>query len=148
MSRIVLDASCLIAAVCGWHEYHAPTSEAFARSRKRGDEIVTVAHALAEAYSVLTRLPSPHRLSPEDAFTLLDANWSDSKTVALSPRDYWRLLRSASQSAVTGGLLYDAIIAATARKAGAERLWTWNPRHFSRFEDDRLSVLTPAADAK
>lgn len=148
MSRIVLDTSCLIAAVCDWHEHHASTSEAFERSRRRGDEIVTVAHALAEAYSVLTHLPSPHRLSPDVAFTLLEANWRASKTVALSSRGYWRLLQSASDSGVTGGLLYDAIIAATAKTAGAEKLWTWNVRHLARFEDDTLSVSTPAADTE
>ena len=146
MSRLVLDTSCLVAAVCDWHQHHTATSEAFERSARRGDEVATVAHALAEAYSVLTRLPSPHRLSPEDAFTLLDANWGQSQTVALSSRDYWNLIRAASESAVTGGLLYDAIIVATAKKARAEKLWTWNLRHLARFEDETLRVMTPDAD--
>ena len=142
----MLDTSCLVAATCVWHEHHNATFEAFERSRTRGDEVVQVAHALAEAYAVLTRLPSPHRLSSQDAFTVLESNWGKSQTVALSARDYWKLLRRASESDVTGGLFYDAVIAASARKAGASRLWTWNVGHLSRFEDATLAVLTPAAD--
>lgn len=146
MSRLVLDTSCLIAAICDWHEHHAATSEAFEISARRGDEVTTVAHALTEAYSVLTRLPSPHRLSAEDGYRLLDANWGKSQTVALSSRDYWKLLRDASQGAVTGGLFYDAVVVAAAKKARAERLWTWNLCHLSRFEDETLRVVTPDAD--
>ncbi len=43
------------------------------------------APALVEAYAVLTRLPSPHRLSPADAWKLVKVNFvENSRIVALS----------------------------------------------------------------
>ena len=39
--------------------------------------------------------------------------------------------------------MYDVIIAASALKAGASTLLTWNTRHFNKFRD-RLSVLAPS----
>jgi predicted nucleic acid-binding protein len=141
--RVTYDASCLVAAVCTWHEHHSETLEAIERSVERKDELVLVAHALAEAYAVLTRLPAPHRISPENAVTLLDANWGGSETIALTAREYWKLLRSSASAGTAGGGFYDALIAACAKKARAQFLFTWNVRHLARYQDDTLTVLSP-----
>lgn len=39
--------------------------------------------------------------------------------------------------------MYDVIIAASALKAGASTLLTWNMRHFNKFTG-KLSVLAPS----
>ena len=72
-----LDTSCLIAAVCGWHEQHRVAAAEIGRRLDRGERLSVAAHALTEAYAVLTRLPAPHRLSPADAWELLRANFLD-----------------------------------------------------------------------
>lgn len=49
MSRHLLDTSCLIAAVCAWHERHESTRKEIERRRLAGGTPVLAAHALAEA---------------------------------------------------------------------------------------------------
>ena len=67
------------------------------------------------------------------------------RTVALAASDYWSFLGRAPGERVLGGRTYDALIAATARKAGARELLTLNHRDFASFEDDALSITSPAA---
>jgi predicted nucleic acid-binding protein len=125
------DTSCLVAAVCGWHEHHELAATAIESRLARGETLSVAAHALAEAYAVLTRLPPPHRLAPADAWRLIDANFTrDVRVVALSGREYVKLLGGLPAAAVAGGRTYDAIIAECARRAGVSTLLTLNPRHF------------------
>ena len=79
MSRrlFALDTSCMVAAVCGWHVQHAAAAAEIERRLDRGERMVIAAHAVAEAYAVLTRLPAPHRLAPADAWTLVRTNFVD-----------------------------------------------------------------------
>ena len=76
MSRFLCDTSCLVAAVCGWHEHHTRTVAELDGRARSGDELVIASHSLVETYAVLTRLPSPHRLTPATTMTLLEANWA------------------------------------------------------------------------
>ena len=75
MTRFVPDTNCMIAAVCTWHEHHDRAAEEIERRLERGETLFVAAHTLVEAYSVLTRLPPPYRLSPTDAFALIEANF-------------------------------------------------------------------------
>lgn len=75
MPAFLPDTSCMVAAVCDWHEHHERAREEIERRLDRDEVMVTAAPALVEAYAVLTRLPAPHRLSPEDALVLIDISW-------------------------------------------------------------------------
>ena len=91
---------------------------------------------------MLTRLPSPNRLRPQDAIELIETNWGDTSIVHLSGRDTWRTLRDARQLGIIGGQTYDALIATSALKARAAELLTWNVRNFATFSG-RISVVAP-----
>ena len=106
--------------------------------------MILAAHSLLETYSVLTRLPSPFRLSEDVALRLLESNWENAVLISLGPEEYWKLLRTSCQSSVSGGQIYDALIAACARKGKARFLLTLNPHHFLSFQDKDLEVRTPA----
>ena len=54
--RFLPDTSCLVAAVCSWHEHHQATSAELSRRVEHGEVLVLAAPALVEAYAVLTRL--------------------------------------------------------------------------------------------
>jgi len=109
--------------------------------------MATAAHALAEAYAVLTRFPAPHRLSPADALALLDANFIDgARAVALDAEGYRSLLRRAGKEGIAGGRTYDAIIAECALKAKADSLLTFNPNHFAHIEPAGVRIVVPAGD--
>lgn len=128
--------------MCAWHEHHASTHREIERRVAADEVLVLAAHSLVETYAVLTRLPAPHRLRAEDALSLIESNWKNMPTISLTEDETWRVLRDAQQLGVVGGRTYDALIAATAVKAGASTLLTWNVRDFAPFSD-RISVLAP-----
>ena len=139
----MLDTSCLVAAVCSWHEHHAATAADIARRASARQTLILAAPSLVEAYAVLTRLPPPHRLTPVDAWSLIDGNWGVTRLTALSANEYRRTLRAVVTDDVRGGQTYDALIAACARKARVAELVTWNVAHFERVTGD-LAVVSPA----
>lgn len=72
-----------------------------------------VGHALAETYSVLTRLPGDARLAPTDAVELIDDNFAGCS--ALPAEDAETIHREFAQRGIAGGAVYDALVAAAAR---------------------------------
>lgn len=145
MPAFTLDTSCMIAAVCTWHEHHVAAVTEINRRLEDGKRLAVPASALVEAYAVLTRLPAPHRLSPGDAWALVDASFIEPATVvALTRIVYVRLLRRIAKQTIAGGRTYDAVIAECARQARAEVLLTFNPRHFDP-PPQGVSVIDPSA---
>lgn len=101
------------------------------------------AHSLAETYSVLTRLPAPHRLRANDALAAVEANWSAAPVVHLTGSETWAALTEAVRLGAVGGQTYDTLIARTALKARAETILTWNVRDFAPFST-RIRIDAPA----
>lgn len=142
---LVLDTSCIVALLCGWHEHHTITRQAVESYLAEGYNLALAAHSLVEAYAVFTRLPPPHRMLPAVALGLLKQNFGqETEMASLTPRETWRFLADACSDAVTGGRTYDALIAASARKLDAPLLLTWNLKHLALFEDAGLTVRSPA----
>src|SRR5581483_6526128 len=114
MPRFLPDTSCMVAALCAWHEHHQPAVQEIERRLSKGESLVVAAPALMKTYAVLTRLPPPHRLSPADSRTLLNANFMAHhvETVALTVGAYHRLLQEAAERGLAGGSVYDAVILA------------------------------------
>ena len=134
----------MVAATCGWHEHHDRAREEIERRLRDAETLLVAAPALVETYSVLTRLPPPHRLSPADALTLLEENFMNTgKIVALDARSYRALLRRAPRNGVAGGRTYDAIIAECARRAKDTTLLTFNMSHFLPFAGRGLEIVMP-----
>lgn len=141
-----VDTSCIIACVCGWHVHHTQAVAEIERRLATSEKMATAAHAAAEAYAVLTRLPAPHRLSPSDALALIDGNFLDI-AVALDASGYRELLRRAGTDGISGGRTYDAIIAECALRAQANTLLTFNARHFANLEAAGIRVVVPGTPA-
>ena len=121
-----LDTSCIVACVCSWHVHHAQALAAIEARLAAGEKMMTAAHALAESYAVLTRLPAPHRLSPADALTLIESNFF-ADVVALDVEGYRALLRHAGANGMAGGRTYDALFGDCALRANAATLLTLGP---------------------
>jgi predicted nucleic acid-binding protein len=119
--KTTVDTSILVAAFASWHEHHAAAVEAASSLN------LLVAHCLLETYSVLTRLPAPHRMSSQVVSTWLRVSFGRRAAVALSAAEHRKLLVTCAAQAVTGGAVYDAVIAATCASAGA-RLLTLDAR--------------------
>jgi predicted nucleic acid-binding protein len=112
---IAPDTSVLIAGFATWHEGH----QSAARALNRGVHLV--AHAAVETYSVLTRLPPPHRVAPDVAHAYLTAVTS-ADYLTLDARSHRDLVKYLAEHAVTGGATYDALVGSTAKGAGATLL--------------------------
>ncbi len=130
--------------MCSWHTHHDPARAEIEFRLHDAETLLVAAPALVETYSVLTRLPPPHRLSAADALTLLEANFmSQGKIVALEAKSYRTLLRKAPRQGIAGGRTYDAIIAEGARRAKATTLLTFNISHFMPFARTGLEIVVP-----
>lgn len=121
-----LDTSVVVAAFASWHEHHRPAREALV------DATGLIGHVAFESFAVLTRLPPPHRASPDIVVEFLTSAFPGSITV-LPPAKQHRLLTEAGSRGLWGGAIYDALIAATAMHA-SEALVTLDRRALPTYE--------------
>jgi predicted nucleic acid-binding protein len=101
------DSSIAIAALFADHEAQHSAEEALSRCS------ATIAHVAAETYSVLTRLPPPHRLEPSDAAGLIETRLPGVR-VTLDAEAHGSAPRRLADAQITGGATYDGLIALTA----------------------------------
>lgn len=111
----VLDAGVVVAAFASWHEAHDLAVVEMALRPQ------IAAHAMVESFSVLTRLPAPHR-APADLVASYLAAAFPSSPIALTGEQTAHLLDRLPALAISGGAVYDALIAETVRVAGGELL--------------------------
>jgi predicted nucleic acid-binding protein len=107
------DTSLVVAAFASWHENH----EAARRALDGGLRLIE--HCAIETYSVLTRLPPPHRSTGEMVRDFLAARFPN-PLLRLSTPAYRQFILGLVERGVTGGAAYDALVAATAAGCGAE----------------------------
>jgi predicted nucleic acid-binding protein len=110
-----VDSSVVIAAFASWHEHHAIARKAMAGKPR------LIAHAAVESYSVLTRLPPPHRAHPSIVHAFLTERFSE-PFLTLSETGYQELLATVAVGQILGGPAYDALIAFTAAEHQATLL--------------------------
>jgi hypothetical protein len=109
---IAVDSSVVIAGFASWSEQHEPAIAVL------DDGPRLVAHAALEAFSVLTRLPQPHRAEPGIVRTFLADQFPET-WLTLSAARHRRFVEVCSDSAITGGAVFDGLIASTAVAHGA-----------------------------
>ncbi len=143
MKSVALDTNCLVAVALAHHEHRAETVAALEQLEADGAAIVMLGHALLEAYAVLTRLPGAERVSPVLAHQALAESWSDRPVKTVPNDEIWRLVGAAAEADLSGGRVYDALMAEAAKLAGVDALLTWNARHFTRWPRGAMRVLSP-----
>lgn len=105
------DTSVVVAAFARWHLRHDDAQRAVRNSDR------LIAHVGLEAFSVLTRLPAPHRAPAGLVRTFLARHWP-APWLTLDGKQYTELLAQADAATVSGGSVYDALIASAAREHG------------------------------
>lgn len=143
MNLWALDTSVLVASLLRRHPAHDRCQNVLRRAEAEDFTLVICAHAVAETFSVLCRMPLAPPLSPSAAETLIER-----EVVArcrILPVD-GELERQAVRACVAigrgGGLVHDALHVVCARQAGAAALWTLNQRDFVPLWD-AAHVRTP-----
>jgi predicted nucleic acid-binding protein len=109
------DTSIAIAALLADHPAHESASEALAACTR------TIAHVAAETYSVLTRLPPPHRTHASIAATALTKRLP-STHVTLEANDHAGAPGRLAAAGIDGDATYDGLIALTALQHDLELL--------------------------
>ncbi len=105
--RVAADTSVVLPALLADHEAHEPAADALATCTK------TIAHVALEAYSVLTRLPPPHRAGALAAAATLAARLPATH-VTLDAKAYAAAPGRMATAGVSAGSAYDGLIALTA----------------------------------
>lgn len=137
MAVTAVDTSVAVPLLVTSHRQHAMVAK-WAKERSLG----LGGHALAETYSVLTRLPGDARVSPADAVALIDENFPES--FQLGARAARSAHREFARRGIAGGATYDGLVALAARERGA-LLVTRDARARSTYE--ALGVRTEVLSA-
>ncbi len=104
---IAVDTSVAIPLLVQTHREHAVVSGWW-----NGRPLALSGHALAETYSVLTRLPGEARLTASDAARLLSNRFST--PLLLGSETSRQLPEILSAKGIAGGAVYDAMVALAA----------------------------------
>jgi predicted nucleic acid-binding protein len=112
LSALGLDTSVAVPLLVATHVAHAAIVRWW-----DGREVALCGHALAETYSVLTRLPGELRLAPADAARLIAARFAE--PLVLGQDASKRVPDRLSQLGIAGGAVYDALVALAAVEHGA-----------------------------
>jgi len=136
MILVTADTSVVVPAVLGWHEQH----EVAAPAVRDVDRLPS--HVLAEAYSVLTRLPHGLSLTPRDASDLLLDTFPE-PPLLLEAREHCALLTTLAAAGIRGGAVYDALVGAIAVRASA-LLLTLDGRAARAYQTVGVNYRVPA----
>ena len=107
--HVLLDTSAALALVQRENPFHPMSVDRLLPCR-RGMS----GHAAVELLSVLTRLPSPQRLTPATALRLQVRNFPESRF--LSATRMGELLEEFAAAGLAGGAVYDGLVGAAARE--------------------------------
>ena len=143
LPRFLFDTSVLVPAMVTAHEHHGLSRPWLERAMSGEFRLVLSAHALAECFSVLTRLPGSLKCSPAMAHAVIKGNLltrAKAMVVALETADYLAILEDLATSNLAGGVIFDALHVRAARRQKA-RIVTFNQRDFSRLVPDPTNDL-------
>jgi toxin FitB len=107
---VLLDTSVAVALCVEGHIGHRTVVDAIG-SRRVG----LAGHAWFETFSVLTRLPAPQRRASRDVLRLLRDNFPE--TVFVTDADQVAFTLELETTTISGGAIYDALVALAARSA-------------------------------
>lgn len=108
---IAVDTSVAVPLLVRSHARHVDVVRWWA-----GQELTLSGNALAETYSVLTRMPGDARLSGPDAARLLDVRFTTPLT--LSSPQAQKVHTTLSRLGIAGGAVYDGLVALAAKEHG------------------------------
>ncbi len=131
---VFLDTSVLVAAVRTADLRHAASDDLVRKCRP--ENATCAAHTLAEVYASLTGMRPPNRFRPDQAMLVVDEFRRKFRCVELTADEVLDTARGIAGLGLLGGIIYDALLLTCARKVNAERIYTWNVRHFQMVAPD------------
>jgi predicted nucleic acid-binding protein len=139
--KVLFDTNILVSAAFEVHPSHAISLPWIQKVRNQNILGYISTHSIAELYAVMTRLPLARPLSPQQVHDAIANNLKAFHPVDLESSDYLEVLKNVSQLNITGGGIYDAIIAQAALKANVDILLTLNSKHFTRLGENIAKLV-------
>ena len=137
MTAIGIDTSVAVPLLVTQHEAHAAVVSWWG-----GRSLALSGHALAETYSVLTRLPGDLRLTPADAARLMSVRFEP--PLALPAQRSKTLVKRLAERGIAGGAVYDALVGMAALEHDTE-LGTRDARARATYETLGVRVVIVGA---
>lgn len=136
MTPLAVDTSVAVPLLVSRHRAHREVVHWWG-----GREIALCGHALAETYSVLTRLPGDLRLTPADAAELIAERFAP--PLVLGTETTTDLPGLLARLEVAGGAVHDALVALAAVEHAAE-LATRDGRALATYQAVGASAVVVA----
>jgi predicted nucleic acid-binding protein len=128
---LALDTSVIVAGALAGHVFHRRAVVWQAAIHRGEVQAMVCAHALAEVYSVLSKVPGG--LSPGAARALVSRLARQVRVLAPLPESYLAATERCASRGLKSGVIYDALHLVEAERAGANVLLTFNPSDFERL---------------
>lgn len=141
MLKVLFDTNILVASTIEAHPNHSISLPWIQQVRSKSIDGYISTHSIAELYAVMTRLPLAKPLSPQQVHDVIVNNLESFHSVNLESNDYLEIIRNVARLNITGGGIYDAIIAQAALKANVDTLLTMNSKHFTRLGENIAKLV-------
>jgi predicted nucleic acid-binding protein len=122
------DTSVLIGAFWRGHPHHQASLKLLSAASKRKSACAT--HTLAEVYATMTALPVKDVIPPDQALLFVQEVRDRLTLVTLTEAEYYTTIEQAAALQFISGRIYDALLLRCAAKVKAEKIYTWNLKHF------------------
>jgi predicted nucleic acid-binding protein len=140
--RIFCDTSVLVPSVLKSHVHHPTARAVLDRIRRHEDLGHTSAHALAETFAVLSRMPTKPKLEGQDVLELLENDIIPHFVfVGLPPEDYPQAIRDLVAKGLGGGRIYDLLHLRIAAKLPLDRIYTFNDSEWKTLAPELASLI-------
>lgn len=141
---VAFDTSVIVPALTIAHPKHADSKYWLDRIRSTSDNGTTTWHAMAETWSVLTRLPLLPRLSGEVAREVVSRLEPILNPTILRDQHYRDAMKRSAMTGVRSGALYDALHLICAESISADLFLTYNLKDFERLAiPSSPRIITP-----
>jgi predicted nucleic acid-binding protein len=134
--KAFFDTSVLVGAFYGDHPRHTACLRLLEDASKKTH--FCAAHAVAELYAVMTRLPAGPRITPEQGLLFVENVRDYFSVITLSAAEQFEAAAEAARRGLGGAKVYDLLTLKCAAKAGAERVYALNLAEFTRLAPPEL----------
>ncbi len=139
--KVAFDTSVLVPALVRAHAFHARADVWLQGAVDGSLSASTGWHAVAETWSVLTRLPLTPPLTGERARLVVERIRSCVALVEPDAQIYDLALRRCATMGLRSGAIFDALHLISAERVGADLFLTFNRQDFERLRTDRSPRL-------
>jgi predicted nucleic acid-binding protein len=144
--KVFLDTNVMVAASVRQHPHFSRADAVLRRCMAGEEEGLIHTHSLLEFHSAITQLPKGLAVPPARVADLLRQGiLAHVRLVALPMKELPSVQKRAGEMGLIGGIIHDFFHLTVARRAGAERFYTFNTAHFQSIAESgfRDQIVAP-----